>query len=299
MKLAFVIYKKNIMNQLKLFIDLTRLKKPIGFMLLFWPCSWGLTLAYDFSLNLNKYFFYLILFFLGSVLMRSAGCIVNDILDRKFDAKVFRTKDRPIASGKVSVNLAIIYSLVLCFFALLVLLNFNSYTIILALGSMPLAFTYPLMKRFTYWPQLFLGITFNYGLLLGWTSIHSGFNFAPIILYLGAIFWTLGYDTIYGYQDIKDDEIIGLKSTSIKFKNKPYTFLFVCYFLYLLSLLITGYLLSFNKISLLIFILILIHMLYFQLKKLKIDNSISCLKIFKSNNILGLIVLIGLIIGKL
>ena len=299
MKLAFVIYKKNIMNHIKLFIDLTRLKKPIGFMLLFWPCSWGLTLAYDFSLNLNKYFFYLILFFLGSVLMRSAGCIVNDILDRKFDAKVFRTKDRPIASGKVSVNLAIIYSLVLCFFALLVLLNFNSYTIILALGSMPLAFTYPLMKRFTYWPQLFLGITFNYGLLLGWTSIHSGFNLAPIILYLGAIFWTLGYDTIYGYQDIKDDEIIGLKSTSIKFKNKPYTFLFICYFLYLISLLITGYLLNFNKISLLIFILILIHMLYFQLKKLKIDNSISCLKIFKSNNILGLIVLIGLIIGKL
>ena len=287
------------MNQVKLFIDLTRIKKPIGFMLLFWPCAWGLTLAYDFSSDLNKYFFYLILFFLGSVLMRSAGCIVNDILDRKYDAKVFRTKDRPIASGKVSVNLAIIYSLVLCFFALLVLLNFNSYTIILALGSMPLAFTYPLMKRFTYWPQLFLGITFNYGLLLGWTSIHSGFNLAPIILYLGAIFWTLGYDTIYGYQDIKDDEIIGLKSTSIKFKNKPYTFLFICYFLYLLSLLITGYLLSFNKISLLIFILILIHMLYFQLKKLKIDNSISCLKIFKSNNILGLIVLIGLIIGKL
>ena len=287
------------MNQIKLFIELTRLKKPIGFMLLFWPCSWGLTLAYDFSSNLNKYFFYLILFFLGSVLMRSAGCIVNDILDRKFDAKVFRTKDRPIASGKVSVNLAIIYSLILCFFALLVLLNFNSYTIILALCSMPLAFTYPLMKRFTYWPQLFLGITFNYGLLLGWTSINSGFNLAPIILYLGAIFWTLGYDTIYGYQDIKDDEIIGLKSTSIKFKNKPYTFLFICYFLYLLSLLITCYLLSFNKISLLIFILILIHMLYFQLKKLKIDNSISCLKIFKSNNILGLIVLIGLIIGKL
>ena len=287
------------MNQINLFIELTRLKKPIGFMLLFWPCAWGLTLAYDFSSDLNKYFFYLILFFLGSVLMRSAGCIVNDILDRKFDSKVFRTKDRPIASGKVSVNLAVIYSLILCFFALLVLLNFNSYTIILALGSMPLAFTYPLMKRFTYWPQLFLGITFNYGLLLGWASIHSGFNLAPIILYLGAIFWTLGYDTIYGYQDIKDDEIIGLKSTSIKFKNKPYTFLFVCYFLYLLSLLITSYLLSFNKISLLIFILILIHMLYFQLKKLKIDNSISCLKIFKSNNILGLIVLIGLIIGKL
>ena len=299
MKLGFVIYKKNIMNQLKLFIDLTRLKKPIGFMLLFWPCAWGLTLAYDFSSNLNKYFFYLILFFLGSVLMRSAGCIVNDILDKEFDAKVYRTKNRPIASGKVTIKLAIFYALILCLLALLVLLNFNYFTIILALGSMPLAFTYPLMKRFTYWPQLFLGITFNYGLILGWTSIHAEFNLAPIILYLGAIFWTLGYDTIYGYQDIKDDEIIGLKSTSIKFKNKPYTFLFICYFIYLLCLLIAGYLLNFNKISLIIFILIFIHMIYFQLKKLEVKNPISCLKIFKLNNVLGLIVLIGLIIGKI
>ena len=102
------------MNQIKLFIELTRLKKPIGYMLLFWPCAWGLTLAYDFSSSWNKYYFYLILFFLGSVLMRSAGCIVNDILDRKFDAKVFRTKDRPIASGKISVKLAIFYSTTLC-----------------------------------------------------------------------------------------------------------------------------------------------------------------------------------------
>ncbi len=287
------------MNQLKFFIELTRLKKPIGFMLLFWPCAWGLTLAYDFTLNLNIYFFYLFLFFLGSVLMRSAGCIVNDILDKEFDAKVYRTKNRPIASGKVTIKLAIFYALILCLLALLVLLNFNYFTIILALGSMPLAFTYPLMKRFTYWPQLFLGITFNYGLILGWTSINAEFNLVPIILYIGAIFWTLGYDTIYGYQDIKDDEIIGLKSTSIKFKNKPYTFLFLCYFIYLLCLLIAGYLLNLNKISLIIFILIFIHMTYFQLKRLEIENPKSCLVIFKSNNFLGLIVLIGLIIGKI
>ena len=189
-------------------------------MLLFWPCAWGLTLAYDFSSNLNNYFFYLILFFLGSIFMRSAGCIVNDILDKEFDAKVFRTKNRPIASGKVSIKLGIFYSIILCFLALLVLLNFNSFTIILALGSMPLAFTYPLMKRFTYWPQLFLGITFNYGLILGWTAIKGDIEIIPILFYIGAIFWTLGYDTIYGYQDIKDDEIIGLKSTSIKFKGK-------------------------------------------------------------------------------
>ena len=134
------------MNQLNIFIQITRLKKPIGYMLLFWPCAWGLSLAYDFKQSLNDYFFYLTLFFLGSVLMRSAGCIVNDILDREFDKKVERTKDRPLASGKISWKLALIYALILCLIAFVVLLNFNLFTIILALGSMPLAFTYPLMK---------------------------------------------------------------------------------------------------------------------------------------------------------
>ena len=203
------------MNQLNLFIELTRLKKPIGYMLLFWPCIWGLTLVYDFSQNKNIYFFYLILFFLGAVLMRSAGCIVNDVLDRKFDKLVVRTKDRPIASGKISVKLSLFYAAILCLLAFIVLINFNLFTILLALASMPLAFTYPLMKRYTYWPQLFLGVTFNYGLVLAWTSISGSLNLVPLIFYIGAIFWTLGYDTIYGYQDIKDDEIIGLKSTSI------------------------------------------------------------------------------------
>ena len=193
-------------------------------MLLFWPCAWGLTIAFDFNNELNNYLFYLVLFFFGAVLMRSAGCIVNDILDRKFDKKVTRTKDRPIASGKVSILLGLSYAAILCLLALVVLLNFNFFTIFLALASMPLAFTYPLMKRFTYWPQLFLGITFNYGLILGWTSINEDISLISIIFYVGAIFWTLGYDTIYGYQDIKDDEIIGLKSTSIKFKKNPYFF---------------------------------------------------------------------------
>ena len=287
------------MNQVKLFIDLTRLKKPIGYMLLFWPCAWGLTLAYDFQEKLNYYFFYLILLFLGSVLMRSAGCIVNDILDREFDAKVFRTKDRPIASGKVSVKHGIFYSIFLCFLALLVLLNFNLFTILLALGSMPLAFSYPLMKRYTYWPQLFLGITFNYGLILGWTIIKAQIDPIILIFYTGAIFWTLAYDTIYGFQDIKDDEIIGLKSTSIKFKNKPYFFLFLCYSIFLLSLYIVGHLMDLNKIFLIFFFLIFIQMYYFQLKKLQLNNPNSCLNVFKSNNILGALVFLGLILGKI
>ena len=149
------------MNQLNLFVELTRLKKPIGYMLLFWPCAWGLTLVYNFSESLDKYFFYLILFFLGAILMRSAGCIVNDIVDKDFDSKVERTKGRPIASGKISVRLGIVYSAILCLIALIVLLQFNTLTIILAMCSMPLAFAYPFMYRITYWPQLFLGITFN------------------------------------------------------------------------------------------------------------------------------------------
>ena len=287
------------MEQLKLFIELTRLKKPIGYMLLFWPCAWGLTLAYDFSESLNKYYFFLILFFFGAVLMRSAGCIVNDILDKEFDKKVFRTKNRPIASEKISIKVAIFYAAVLCLIALFVLLNFNKFTIILALGSMPLAFTYPLMKRYTYWPQLFLGVTFNYGLILGWTAIKGEIDIVPIIFYLGAIFWTLGYDTIYGYQDIKDDEIIGLKSTSIKFKDNPQNFLILCYSVFILILLTIGFLVQLNSYYYFILILIFLQMFYFQIKKLDINSGAKCLSIFKSNNFLGLMVFFSLIIGKI
>ena len=286
------------MNQLNLFIELTRLKKPIGFMLLFWPCAWGLTLAYDFSSNLNNYFFYLILFFLGSVLMRSAGCIVNDILDKEFDSKVFRTKNRPIASGKVSIRLGIFYSIFLCFLALLVLINFNLFTIILAIASMPLAFTYPLMKRFTYWPQLFLGITFNYGLILGWTAIEGEINFIAILFYLGAIFWTLGYDTIYGYQDIKDDEIIGLKSTSIKFKGNAKKFLISCYSFLIIFFLGGGYFMKFNYIYFVFMLIPIFHLFFYQLKTFNLRDSSSCLKAFKSNNLLGLIIFLNILAGK-
>jgi len=286
------------MNQLKLFIDLTRLKKPIGYMLLFWPCVWGLTLAYDFSSNLENYFFYLLLFFLGAVLMRSAGCIVNDILDKEFDKRVLRTKNRPIASGKISIKDAIFYAATLCLLALFVLLNFNEFTIILALGSMPLAFTYPLMKRYTYWPQLFLGITFNYGLILGWTAIKGEIDIIPIIFYLGAIFWTLGYDTIYGYQDIKDDEIIGLKSTSIKFKGEEKKFLLICYSLVLILFLVGGYIMEFNDIYYFLTIIPFLHLFYYQIRFFKSKDPKSCLKIFKSNNMFGLIIFLNILIIK-
>ena len=287
------------MNQINLFIELTRLKRPIGFMLLFWPCLWGLTLVYDFNSNLFNYFFYSTLFLSGSILMRSAGCIVNDIADKNFDQKVERTKNRPIASGKVSVKLACTYALILCGIAFLVLINFNKLTILMALISMPLAFTYPLMKRITYWPQLFLGITFNYGLVLAWISIANEISIIPIIFYLGAIFWTLGYDTIYGFQDIKDDEIIGVKSTSIKFKNDPKKFLFISYCIFIISLLLIGVFMSFKYYYFISLIFPILHLLVFQIKRLNINLPMDCLIRFKSNNFLGLIIFINILIGKL
>ena len=287
------------MKQLNLFIELTRLKKPIGFMLLFWPCAWGLTLAYDFSNNLNDYFFYLFLFFLGSVLMRSAGCIVNDILDKEFDKKVSRTKNRPIASGKVSIKLSLAYVIFLCLIALLVLLNFNTLTIVLALGSMPLAFVYPLMKRYTYWPQLFLGITFNYGLILGWVCIKSQIDMLPIIFYVGAIFWTLGFDTIYGYQDIKDDEIIGVKSTSIKFKKNPELFLIICYLIFTISLILVGLFMKFNLMYYFSLALTALHLFFYQIYNFNFKDPKNSLMIFKSNNFLGVVVLCNILIGKI
>jgi len=287
------------MNHLKLFVELTRLKKPIGFMLLFWPCAWGLTIAYDFNSNLKLYFFYMSLFLMGSILMRSAGCVVNDIADKNFDKKVERTKNRPIASGKISTQLAIIYSIILCGLAFLVLINFNLFTIIMALVSMPLAFTYPLMKRVTYWPQLFLGITFNYGLVLAWISVTNEISIIPIIFYFGAIFWTLGYDTIYGFQDIKDDEIIGVKSTSIKFKSDPKRFLFISYFVFVTSLFLIGFLMNFKNIYFLFMLLPIYHLFIFQIKKLDTSLPNDCFIKFKSNNFFGFLILINILIGKL
>tara|TARA_B100000700_G_scaffold288614_1_gene345264 strand:+ start:978 stop:1847 length:870 start_codon:yes stop_codon:yes gene_type:complete len=287
------------MKDFILFLDLIRLKKPIGIMLLFWPCLWGLTLANDFTSNNLQYVIYFIYFFLGAVLMRSAGCIVNDILDREYDILVERTKQRPIASGKISVNLSLIYVIILCSFAFLILIQFNFTTILLGLASMPFAFSYPLMKRYTYWPQLFLGFTFNYGLIMAWFSIKPEFSYIPILFYIGAIFWTLAYDTIYGFQDIKDDEIIGVKSTSIKFKKNPKLLIFICYLIFILMQIISGLLMEFNYYYYIGIVIIAVHLLFYQLKNLDISNPKICLEKFKANNFLGLIVFVNILTNKI
>ena len=286
-------------QKLNHFIELTRLKKPIGYMLLFWPCLWGLTIAYDFSGELLNFYKYIIFFLAGAILMRSAGCIINDISDRNFDKKIERTKFRPIASGKISTKLALFYASTLCLLALLILINFNSFTIVLAICSIPLAFTYPLMKRFTYWPQLYLGITFNYGIILGWTSINPEIDIKPLIFYFGAIFWTLGYDTMYGFQDIKDDEIIGVKSTSILFKNNSKMFLNIVFFLFVVFYLTMGFLMKFNLAFFILSIIPISHLFLYQIKKFDPLNPDICLSIFKSNNLFGLIIFANLLIGKI
>ena len=282
------------MHHLKIFIELTRLNKPIGFLLLFWPCSWGLAYAYSVNQNLNLFLNYTLLFFLGSVLMRSAGCIFNDIVDKDFDKKVNRTKKRPIASGKISITHSFFYVIILCLLAFLVLVQFNNLTIILGMSSMFLAFSYPFMKRITYWPQLFLGITFNWGIIMAWTAMNNSISMEIIILYIAAIFWTLGYDTIYGAQDMSDDEIIGLKSTSIKFKKNIKLFLFTSYFI---SIILIFYLfkkyIGLNIFS--IFLALFVLSLLYQIINFKKKQNDNLLKLFKFNNYTGLVLFFGIL----
>ena len=282
------------MQHLKIFIELTRLNKPIGFMLLFWPCSWSLAYAYSINQNLNLFLYYLMLFFFGSVLMRSAGCIFNDIVDKDYDKKVERTKRRPIASRRISVTKSFFYVVVLCLIALIILIQFNLYTIILGLSSMIFAFTYPFMKRITYWPQLFLGVTFNWGIIMAWVAVNNSLSIEIFILYTSAIFWTLGYDTIYGAQDMSDDEIIGLKSTSIKFKKNIKLFISISY---LISIILI-FLLFYNYIGQNMFTVFLFFFtlsLIYQLIFFKKNKTKNYLRLFKFNNFSGLFLFLGIL----
>tara|TARA_B100000242_G_C42970624_1_gene450344 strand:+ start:144 stop:1004 length:861 start_codon:yes stop_codon:yes gene_type:complete len=283
------------MHHFKIFIEITRLNKPIGYMLLFWPCSWGLALSFYYNQNINLLIYYLVLFLCGSILMRSAGCIVNDIVDKDFDRKVKRTRSRPLASNKISIKRSLIYVVILCSLAFLILIQFNRLTIFLGVGSMFLAFTYPYMKRVTYWPQLFLGLTFNWGIIMSWVAINNYISIEILVLYMSAIFWTLGYDTIYGAQDMSDDEIIGLKSTAIKFKKNIKLFVTISYLLA-----VTGIIYLFkdnigpNLFSILLFLFIL--SLAYQCLKFDKKNPNSCLQMFKLNNFSGLFLFFGILL---
>ena len=276
-------------------IKLLRLDKPTGIFLLFWPCTWGLAIGSSSTNDRNLFYYYLILFFLGSVFMRSAGCVYNDIIDRNIDVKVLRTKSRPIAIGSISTTSGWVIILLLIFASLIILFQFNLNSIIFGLSSGLLVIVYPFMKRITYWPQLFLGFTFNWGVILGWLVLENTFSLIPILLYASAIIWTLGYDTIYGAQDIEDDLKIGVKSTSIKFEKKMKLFLSTCYAISSFLLILTLTLLSANFVTYILAILsgfiLLAQVLLYDDKNNK-KNS----KLFALNNYYGLSIFLTLLL---
>ncbi|NDD06387.1 MAG: 4-hydroxybenzoate polyprenyltransferase [Proteobacteria bacterium] len=274
------------------FVSLLRLNKPIGIFLLFWPCAWSLTMTQWFVVNNYLFIKYLILFFIGSIIMRSAGCVYNDIVDKKIDFRVQRTKKRLIASGKISVTTAWLSISLLIIPALIILFQFNNFSKILGLSSGLLIITYPFMKRITFWPQLFLGFTFNWGVLLGWSVFFENITLETIILYMTGVFWTLGYDTIYALQDKVDDLKIKVKSTAIKFGHDLKNFLFFCYISSIALLVALGFL---TGRSFIYFILIAIAALHlaFQviiIQKIKSNNKDKIQKVFNSNNSFGLLI---------
>ena len=282
---------------MKKYIRLMRLDKPIGIFLLFWPCAWGLALANAEPTNNLVFFKYLILFLIGSILMRSAGCVYNDIVDRKIDIKITRTKNRPIATGLIPLSSAWMLILILISFSLIILFQFNLKSIIFGLGSAFLVLLYPFMKRITYWPQLFLGLTFNWGVVLGWLVIKNEFSILPFILYFSAVLWTLGYDTIYGLQDIKDDLMVGIKSTSIKFEKNIKPFLFVVYLLSFALILIVLSLLNANLLTY-VFSLGAGAILLYQVINCHQKNKLNYSQLFTLNTYYGLSIFILLLLIK-
>ena len=275
------------LNKIQPFVQLARYDKPIGFMLLFWPCIWSLLL---YSLHVGELvpISFFILFFIGSIIMRGAGCTWNDFLDKDYDKSVKRTKDRPLASSKIKITTAIFFLIIQLFVGLLILIQFNKLTIIFGCLSLIPVFIYPFMKRITWWPQVFLGITFNWGALLGWMSVSNNFSSVyPLFLYIACIFWTIGYDTIYAHQDKDDDLLLNLKSSAIKLgENTKYAMLiFYSIFFIIFAVILLN--LS-NSLIIHIAILSLLVHLVSQIIYLDIDNSERCLKIFKSNNLLGI-----------
>ena len=274
------------------FANLLRLNKPIGIFLLFWPCAWSLAMTQWFIVNNYLFIKFLILFFIGSIIMRSAGCVYNDIVDKNVDIKVQRTKKRLIASGKITIKTAWLIILLLLIPALIILFQFNNFSKILGLSSGLLIIAYPFMKRITFWPQLFLGFTFNWGVLLGWSVFFENLTIETIVLYMAAIFWTLGYDTIYALQDRRDDLKIKIKSTAIKFGSDIKNFLFFCYISSISFLIALGFLTNRSFVYFILLVIAALHLAYqvLTIKKIKSNNKDKIQIVFNSNNSFGILI---------
>jgi 4-hydroxybenzoate polyprenyltransferase len=277
------------------YAQLMRLDRPIGWWLLFIPCLWGLVLAQIVSAERQLNLGFVMLFLAGSVIMRGAGCTLNDMMDRDFDAVVARTQARPLASGKISLRQAFLFLAAQSLAGLLILLQFNWPTIILGASSLLIVAIYPVMKRVTWYPQFVLGLAFNWGALVSWMAVHGSLALPPLLLYAGGVAWTMAYDTIYAHMDKEDDILIGVKSTALKFGNRTPMFLVLFFALTLIHLDAAFWL---AETSLLPHIAIAAAALHaaWQVSRFDGNQSALCLKLFRSNRYFGLILVFGLLL---
>ena len=289
------------------YLRLMRADRPIGVWLLLWPCWWSILMAMPHGANeaATGSFAYLAfiahlmaLFAVGSMVMRGAGCTYNDIVDRDIDAKVARTSGRPLPSGQVSVREALVFLVALLLAGLAVLLSLNSFSVWLGAASLVPVAIYPFMKRITDWPQAFLGFTFNWGALLGWSAVTGGLAFAPVLLFAGSLFWTLGYDTIYAHQDKDDDAVIGVRSTARLFGGMTKRWVGLFYALAFLLLCAAGAVAGLGHLFLLAMLAVGAHLAW-QVWRLDIDDPANCLAVFRSNREVGLLVFAAICAGAL
>lgn len=281
----------NTRSRIAAYCRLLRLHQPTGIWLLLWPCWWALALASHGLPSLRLLF----LFGVGAVVMRGAGCIVNDMIDRDIDRQVERTKMRPLASGEITMTQASLVLLLLLFIALCIALQMKMIVVLLAFSSLALVVAYPFMKRVTWWPQLFLGLAFNWGALMGWAAVTGDIGSPAIALYIGSIFWTLGYDTIYAHQDTSDDSKIGVKSTALRLgKNSKY-WIAGFYGCAVIAWSFAG-VLNHNGPAYFASLFYAAFHFFYQVYGVDIDDPASCIRMFRSNTVLGWMVFAGLLV---
>ena len=279
---------------LRPFARLARWDRPIGWWLLLWPCLWSLTLASNTTGALFPNIWYALLFFIGAVAMRGAGCTYNDLVDEDIDAQVERTRSRPIPSGQVSSKQAKIFLVVQALVGLAVLLQFNAFSIMLGIASLGVVAAYPFMKRITDWPQFVLGLAFSWGALMGWAVVYGSLSWAALCLYIGGIAWTIGYDTIYAHQDKEDDALVGVRSTAQLFGEKTKLALYILYSMTVVALGL-GFILAGSGVPAYLGLAAGAAHLLRQIRILQINDPDQCLNLFRSNSTFGLILCIGLL----
>lgn len=281
------------------YATLMRLDRPIGWWLLLLPGWWGMALAAPYSgQSIWSFWVIAVLFFIGAVIMRGAGCVINDLWDRNIDKQVERTASRPLASGALSVGQGIAFLLSLLFCGFVILICMNGSTIMLGLMSLPLIALYPLMKRITWWPQAFLGLTFNFGALMGWSAVAGETHLPALLLYGGCILWTLGYDTIYAHQDKEDDMLAGIKSTALKFGEDSRRWVQGFYVAGFVLIALSALLAHGQIVSVVLMIPALFYM-WLMLRSWRENNPQSSLRVFQSNRNMGLLILFAFILGPM